>query len=386
MAPIWRVRDLNSLASMTFFNTPANQTFQAGRRRIRHPRATARTARGEPTGFPRVDCVEDKYMGHRDIIAIGGSAGAVDAVGRLCRDLPADLAATLFIVIHVGARGNNLLAGIFDARSPIAISTAVDGEIPLPGHAYVAPAGRHLLVIDGVVRLGGGPRENMARPAIDPLFRSAALSFGPRVIGVVLTGMLNDGASGLADIKRCGGITVVQNPADACVPDMPWGALHASDVDYRAPLADMAALLTRLAGEEAGPPVAVPPDIGTEVGIALGRRSDSEVLARFSHPVALSCPGCGGVMSQVGHRPPLRFRCQVGHAYTAEALAAEKEGSVDEAVRVALRIMEERAVLTGQMADDARRTGRGAAADSYEERLRESRAHARILRRAMKEP
>lgn len=323
--------------------------------------------------------------GLRDIIAIGGSAGAVDAVKQLCRDLPADLAAKLFIVIHVGARGNDLLAGIFNGDSPITITTAVDGETMLPGHAYVAPADRHLLLLDNVVRLGQGPRENMARPAIDPLFRSVAVSFGPRVIAVVLTGMLNDGASGLADVKRCGGIAVVQNPSDAFASSMPWGALRATDVDYRAPITDMAALLINLTGEAAGLPVEVPEDIRSEVEIALGRRSDSQVLAGFAHPVALSCPACGGVMSQVERQPPLRFRCQVGHAYTAEALAMEKEGTVDEAVRVALRIMEERAVLTSKMADEARRAGRNAAADSYLQRVEESRAYAETLRQAIKD-
>ncbi|HEY3779421.1 MAG TPA: chemotaxis protein CheB [Rhizomicrobium sp.] len=324
-------------------------------------------------------------MSRRDIIAIGGSSGAVEAVKRLCRELPGDLAATIFIVIHVGAEGNNLLADIFDSQSAISVSTAVDGEELKPGHAYVAAADRHLLVIDNVLRLGRGPRENMARPAIDPLFRSVGVSFGPRTIAVVLTGMLNDGASGLADVKRCGGITIVQNPADAAAPDMPWGALQGSDVDYRAPLSKMAALLIKLAGEDAGPPVQIPEDIKTEVEIALGRRSDTETLAKFADPVALSCPACNGVLSQIKRGPPLRFRCQVGHSYTAEALATEKEESVDEAIRVALRIMEERATLTQKMADDARRSGRDIAAASYEGRIHESRAHANILRQAISE-
>lgn len=195
--------------------------------------------------------------------------------------------------------------------------------------------------------------------------------------------MLNDGTSGLADVKRCGGTTVVQNPADAVAPDMPRGALRGSDVDYRAPLSEMATLLIRLAGEEAGPAVDIPEDIVSEVEIALGRRSDSEVLAKFSDPVALSCPACGGVLSQIQRWPPLRFRCQVGHSYTADALATEKEGTVDEAIRVALRIVEERAVLTQKMADDARQTGRGAAAASYEQRVSESRAYADTLRQAI---
>lgn len=320
----------------------------------------------------------------RDIIAVGGSLGAVDAVKQLCSDLPPDFLATMLIVIHVGAEGNNLLAGIFDAHSPITVTTANEGEPLERGRAYVAPADHHLLVIDNELRLGRGPRENMARPAIDPLFRSVGIAYGSRAIAVVLTGLLNDGAAGLADIKRCGGITVVQSPTDAFAADMPWGALKASDVDYRAPLSEMAGLLVKLAGEEAGPTPKIPDDIKTEVEIALGRRADSEVLARFADPVPLSCPACGGVLSQV-KRPPLRFRCQVGHSYTAEALATEKEGTVDEAVRVALRIMEERAVLTEKLAEDARRSGRQAAANSYDERVDESRAYAEVLRRAIEE-
>lgn len=324
-------------------------------------------------------------MSRRDVIAIGGSLGAIDAVRKLCRELPADFAENIFIVIHVGAAGNDLLAGIFDQDSAFPVGTAVDGEPLRRGRAYVAPADHHLLIIDHTVRLGRGPRENMARPAIDPLFRSVAVSFGSRVIALVLSGMLNDGASGLADVKRCGGTTVVQNPSDSPAPDMPWGALRGSDVDYRAPLSDMAPLLVKLAGEEAGRPVDVPEDIKSEVEIALGRRSDTEILANFSKPVALSCPACGGVLSQINRWPPLRFRCQVGHSYTAEALATVGEGSVDEAIRVALRIMEERAVLAQKMADDARRSGRGAAAASYEQRVRESRAYADTLRQGIKD-
>jgi two-component system chemotaxis response regulator CheB len=321
-------------------------------------------------------------MDGHDIIAIGGSLGAVDAVTRLCRDLPGNLDATIFIAIHVGAYCNDLLANIFASKSPLPVTTAIDGETIKRGHAYVAPADRHLLVVENVIRLGRGPRENMARPAIDPLFRSVAISFGPRVIGLVLTGMLNDGAAGLADVKRCGGIAIVQNPADAVAADMPLGALRASDVDYRAPLSDIASLLVKLRSEAAGAPMLIPEDIKSEVGIALGRRSDSEVLAKIAVPVPLSCPSCGGVLSEI-KRAPLRFRCQVGHGYTAEALASEKEGTVDEALRVALRIMEERVVLTEKLAREARLSGREAAASSYERTISENRAYAEILRRAV---
>ncbi|HVB89868.1 MAG TPA: chemotaxis protein CheB [Beijerinckiaceae bacterium] len=324
-------------------------------------------------------------MSRRDIIAIGGFLGAVEAVRKLCRDLPADLAATLFIFIHVGTRGKNLLAGIIYAQSALSVRTAVDDEILRRGHVYVAPPDRHLLVMGDVIKLGRGPRENMARPAIDPLFRSVGMSCGPRCIAVVLSGLLNDGAAGLADVKRCGGTTVVQNPADAAAQDMPRGALTTSDVDYRADIADMGPLLVRLAGEDAGAAAEIPEDIKGEVAIALGRRADSTVLAKLAEPVALTCPDCGGVLSQMKRSPPLRFRCQVGHAYTAEALVTEKDGPLDEAVRVALRIMEERALLTEKMADDARRDGREAAASSLLQRASESRAYAQTLRRGLEQ-
>lgn len=319
---------------------------------------------------------------HR-IIAIGGSLGAVDAVKRLCGAFPPDLAASLAIVIHVGAEGNNFLAGIFQEISVIHVRTAVDGEPLQQGHAYIAPADHHLLVIGDVIRLGRGPRENLARPAIDPLFRSVAVNYGPRAIAVVLSGMLNDGVAGLSDLKRCGGITVVQNPGDAVAPDMPLGALRASDVDYRASLADLDDLLVKLTKETVGPAPPIPEDILLEVEIALGRSTNAEEVMRLGEPVPLSCPACGGVLSQIRRLPPLRFRCQVGHAYTAETLETEKEDTIDEAMRVALRIVEERAVLTGKMAEEARRSGRPAAAAIYDQRSRECRGYEEILRKAV---
>jgi two-component system chemotaxis response regulator CheB len=317
------------------------------------------------------------------LIAVGGSAGAIPAIREICRGLTPDIPAAVCIVIHVGARGANLLAGMFGERCPLPFVTAADGQKLEPGHAYVGAADRHLLVIDGALRLGGGPRENLARPAIDPLLRSAGFSYGPRSIGVVLTGTLNDGAAGLADLKRCGGVTVVQNPADAEAPEMPLEALKASEVDYRAPLAELGGLLTTLARLPPGPSSAPPRDLELEIEIALGRPVGAEDLLGLADPVALSCPGCGGVLSQMRHSP-LRFRCQVGHGYTAETLAAEQENSVDEAMRVALRIIEERATLTERMAKDARVAGMLFSAQSYETKAKESRRQVKVLREAIR--
>src|SRR5438477_4528718 len=142
--------------------------------------------------------------------------------------------------------------------------------------------------------------------------------------------MLNDGAAGLAAVKQCGGLTVVQNPADARADSMPLGALRASDVDYRASAAELGGLLAKLVQEPAGPPVPIPPEIGLGVEIGLGRALDTPTLSKIAHPVALSCPSCGGVLSEVRDKPPLRYRCQVGHAFTAEVLEREQLGAVDE--------------------------------------------------------
>ncbi|MDQ2764961.1 MAG: chemotaxis protein CheB, partial [Pseudomonadota bacterium] len=167
-------------------------------------------------------------------------------IRQICAGLPVDLPASVLIAVHVGSVGRNLLGGILDSDGPLPAATAVDGDPLQRTRIYVAPADHHLVIEGDFIRLGRGPRENMARPAIDPLFRSAGISAGPKAIGLLLSGMLNDGASGLADLKRCGGVSVVQNSLDAVEGEMPRTALLASNIDYRAPAADLAALLSRL--------------------------------------------------------------------------------------------------------------------------------------------
>jgi two-component system chemotaxis response regulator CheB len=317
----------------------------------------------------------------RDIIAIGGSAGSGAVLRALVGGLSSDIPASIFVSTHMPTNSPGLLSEILSIRSSIPVSQAIDGQPIEPGHVYVAAPDRHLLVIDRTIRLGEGPRENMVRPAIDPLFRSAALSFGPRVIGVVLTGMLNDGASGLHAIKSCGGTAVVQSPTDAEAEQMPLAALEAADVDHVVPARDMAQLLTALAGSDAGPAATPRDDLRLEVQIAAGARLGSDALRRIATPSPLSCPDCHGVLSEVRDSRPLRYRCQIGHAHTADVLASHGE-EVDEAIRVAMRVMEERVTLVERMAKDARDTGRAAVADLYESRAEEYRRYATTLRDA----
>jgi two-component system chemotaxis response regulator CheB len=322
-------------------------------------------------------------MGNRDIIVIGGSAGAAAPLKEILAQLPVDVPAAIFIVLHIPARGVGILSTVVSAAGKLPVRQAENGMAIENGHIYLAAPDHHLLLLENRIMLGRGPRENMARPAIDPLFRSAALHYGPRVIGVVLSGLLSDGATGLNAIKRCGGIALVQDPQDAIADEMPLRALEATTVDLCVPGARIGDVLFDLARETPGTVLPVPPEIRLEVEIAAGDRIGSDMLAPLADPAALTCPSCGGVLSRIKEGHPLRFRCQVGHGYTADALAKEQEGRVDEALRVALRIIEERAELVHRMAEDGRMSGRLAVAKMYAARAAEYRQYADMIRRVM---
>jgi two-component system, chemotaxis family, protein-glutamate methylesterase/glutaminase len=317
----------------------------------------------------------------RDLVCIGGSSGAVEPLRTILPGLPDDFPASIIIVLHVASGSTGVFSAIASA-SRMPVHRAEDGMLLQQGNVYIAPPDHHLLTLAGRLRLGNGPRENCSRPAIDPLFRSAAVSFGPRAVAVLLSGMLSDGAAGLAAVKRCGGIALVQAPRDALAPDMPLAALEATPVDLSADAADLIPAIERFVRDVPGPSVAVPDDIRLEVEIAAGNRLGSDRLRQVAEPVAITCPDCGGVLSEMANGAPLRFRCQVGHAYNADALLAKQESQVDEAVRVALRIIEERVELLSRMCRDAARVGRKTAAELYAERAEEYRGYADILRKA----
>ncbi|MCP3468761.1 chemotaxis protein CheB [Bradyrhizobium sp. CCGUVB1N3] len=322
-------------------------------------------------------------MSNRDIVVIGGSAGATAPLKQILGRLPVDLPAAIFIVLHIPPQGIGILSTVASSAGKLPVRQAENGMRIEPGHVYIAAPDHHLLLSGDHVLLGRGPRENMARPAIDALFRSAALHHGPRVIGVVLSGLLSDGAAGLNAIKRCGGITLVQEPSDAIADEMPRRALVATTIDLCMAGTAIGDVLSDLVREPAGVALPIPADIRLEVEIAAGNRIGTNSLATMADPVALTCPGCGDVLSEVKGSRPMRFRCQVGHAYIADTLAREQEGRVDEALRVALRIIEERAELVQRMASDGRRGGRSAVAEMYDTRAAEYREYADLIRRVV---
>ncbi|MBP0495346.1 chemotaxis protein CheB [Roseomonas indoligenes] len=319
----------------------------------------------------------------RDVVAIGGSLGSGAVLRRLLIELPADFPAAILITTHMPSNGPVHLAETLALRSRIPVRQAVDGQPIEPGQVIVAAPNRHLLAVDGAVVLGTGPRENMTRPAIDPLFRSVALTYGPRAVGLVLSGLLNDGASGLYAIKAMGGTAMAQHPLDAEAGDMPRAALEAVEADAVGRAEELAGMLASIAGTPAGPSLPPAPELELEVAIAIGRRLGSDQLRSLADPAPLTCPHCHGVLSEVKGGGPLRYRCQIGHAFTAEAIVASQEAGVGDALRIAMRVMEERVELVARMAKDARETGRRAVAELYEARAAEYAGYAATLRRAV---
>ena len=294
-------------------------------------------------------------MDNRDVIVIGGSAGGTSAVTRLVGGLPADLPAAVLITIHRGLDSPGLLAEILAAAGPLPAATAEEGQPLERGRIYVAPSDRHLLVGRDHVHVRRGPRENRARPAIDPLFRSAAVNCSSRVIGVVLSGMLNDGSSGLQAIKRCGGLAVVQDPRDAAVPDMPRNALMYANVDEVLPLAGIAPLLTKLATSSRPlPPAEVPEEIRLEALIAAQELTVMPDQHRFGSLAELTCPDCHGAMQEIREDGLVRYRCHTGHAFTLEALSLSQGEAWERTLYTAMRAQQEQAMLCRRLAKEAR--------------------------------
>lgn len=317
-------------------------------------------------------------MPHRDIIVVGASAGGVEALQELVAGLPVDLPAAVFVVLHMAPHSPGVLGEILDRAGPLPCAQAVDGDPIRPGRVYVARPDFHLLLKPQLVRVVQGPRENSSRPAIDPLFRSAALAYGQRVIGVVLTGLLDDGTAGLYSIKQQGGLAVIQDPLDAMFGDMPRNALEKVAVDYVLPLADIPAALARLTREEIGVEAhAVPDRLILENQIAEGVMEDFSTVGT---PSIFSCPECGGVLQEIREGEPLRYRCQVGHAYTAKTLADGQAERLEEALWSALRMLEERANLDRRIAEDARRRAITEIIGHFEARALEAEQSAEVIR------
>lgn len=295
--------------------------------------------------------------GH-DMIVIGASAGGVEALMMVVRGLPRDLPAALFVVLHTPPSGESALPQILSHAGPLPVAHPRDGDPIEHGRIYVAPPDYHLLIERDRIRLVRGPRENRYRPAVDPLFRSAARAYGPRVIAVVLSGMLDDGAAGIAAVHARGGIGIVQDPNDALFPSMPTSAMRYDTPQHVAPARDIGPLLARLAREPTRTAEKEVPEVmekETEIAeMKMGALNDPD---KPGTPSVFGCPECGGVLWEMRDGPMLRYRCRVGHAYTADSLLSEQSTHLEAALWAALRGLEEKASLVHRLADRTRDAG-----------------------------
>jgi two-component system chemotaxis response regulator CheB len=322
--------------------------------------------------------------GH-DIIVIGASAGGVETLTNLVMQLPEDLPATIFVVQHTSPTNTSYLADILDRASLLPVTEAKDGESFHQTHIYVAPPDHHLLVKPGHMRLNRGPRENRVRPAIDPLFRSAAVAYGARVIGIILTGLQDDGTAGLLAVKRCGGITIVQHPEDAMHPEMPRSALAHVDVDHCVPLLKMGALLHRLTRQAPAETPPIPQDITAELEI-VERLSDSiEREEELGALAPLTCPECGGPLWELHADKLPRYRCRLGHAFSAESLLAGQSDVIEMALWMAVRTMEERSRILTLLAHDHRERGHHRLEENFREQAADLKTHAQHIRQLLLE-
>ena len=316
----------------------------------------------------------------------------MEALTFLVQQLPADFPAAIFIVLHVPPYGSSVLPEILSRRGPLPAVHAVDGQTIQRGHIYIAPPDRHLIVKDGVLRITRGPNENGHRPAIDPLFRSAARTYGSRVIGLVLTGMLDDGTAGLQAVKMRGGLAVVQDPDEAMFSAMPRNAMENVAVDEVLTLAEIVPTLVRLAQkspEETMDSTALPPaspeqqtELAVEADIAEMDMAAIE-KERAGSPSGFTCPECHGALWELQKGELIHFRCRVGHAYSPDSLLADQAESLEDALWIALRALEESAALAERLKERSQGRGHALAATRFAEQAHDAWQRAQIVRQAL---
>lgn len=297
---------------------------------------------------------------------LGASAGGIGVLQTILSALPWDFPGSLFIVLHTSEDSPGLLPEILNRTSRLPVLYAVHNAPILPTRVYVAPAGqRHMLLNRGKILLQAGPRENRNRPSIDGLFRSASFTYGNQVIGVILTGNLDDGSAGLADIKSRGGLAIVQDPDQAMAPSMPSSAIESTDIDFILPAEEIGPKLVELVGSET---------VTQSQPISNGGRNMSAGGQTYA------CPECGGVLQEVQESHMLRFRCRVGHMYSPDSLMADQTEGVEKALWAAIRSMEEQAEFSDRLAANSRQKKRARLARRFSEKAQTNRDNADILR------
>lgn len=326
-------------------------------------------------------------MAKRNIIVIGASSGGFTAIRELVRSLPGDLEAAIFIVWHMSPDVEGILPRTLNKISSLRSEHAKDHEPIINGRVYIAPPDHHLILEKDEIRITKGPKENRFRPAVDPLFRSAAYTFGPRVIGIILSGALDDGTAGLWLIKQRGGIAIVQNPSEAEVSGMPESALRQVDVNYTLRVPEMAPVLSALVQSEAVPETKQPHELQErtqmEIDIAMGKKLPHDDILQFGERSPYTCPECHGVLSAFRDGNILRYRCHTGHSFSVESLLTAFTEMIEVNLWSAIRNMQETLILLNHCGDHYASKNKPREAAAYFKKAREMDNRIQIVRMAV---
>jgi two-component system chemotaxis response regulator CheB len=324
------------------------------------------------------------------VIVVGASAGGITAVRTLLNKLPTDIPAAIFIVVHTSPDGPGMLATVLNRATRLTVVNAEDGELIRDGCVYVAPPDYHLIIADRHLRLTHGPREHRFRPAVDPLFRTAAEHYGARTIGIVLSGHMADGTHGMALINQAGGVTMVQHPDEAQVPSMPLNAMRRGGIDYVLPIEEMATVIMGLLmkGRQRGTrksPRKRP--LKTEIPTPERPGTDALRTHEFKEPLSpFTCPDCGGTLREIKEKELVRYRCHVGHGFNSESLRDGMDEKLEETLWSALRAIEENIELRSRMLTRAKNRSLTAFTDTLEQEIAEMKPRASALRRLLAGP
>lgn len=329
------------------------------------------------------------------IVVIGTSAGGLDALKTIVADFDVPFNAAIFIVWHMPPNSIGILSTVLTKSGKLGAAYAKDSEPIENGRIYIAPPDHHMVIEGGFVRISHGPKENLFRPAIDPLFRSAAFEYGNRSIGVILTGGLDDGTAGLWAIKQCGGVAIVQDPKEAVAPGMPENALRVVSADYVLPVKEIGKLVVKLIEDDVlswreesalkADTHEVKRELKMEVAIALGDGAASQTYFSSNELSPYTCPECHGVLAKVSGEKVDRFRCHTGHAYTTESLLSAMSDDIEKNLWSSARILEESMMMLNQLGDHMAESGQLNAAAHYFQKANDSEKHLRLLRSMLSE-
>ncbi len=335
------------------------------------------------------ESVVSERMEKRNILVIGASAGGFEVIKQIVQALPADLDASIFIVWHIAPEVRGILPDVINAIGTIPAKHAEDNEVIAGNMIYVAPPDHHLVLEKGLIRITRGPRENRFRPAVDPLFRSAAMAYGPRVVGIILSGALDDGTAGLKNVKKHGGIAIVQDPADASVAGMPASAVRNVAVDHIIPASGIADLLIYYASTTATAAekhkVHESERLTHEIAIAMDDKTNALQLFESGVLTPFTCPECHGVLASIREDNLVRFRCHTGHSFTGDSLLAELSDNIEATLWTAIRSVQESEMLLNAIGDHYAHLNDAQLAAAYFRKAKEASSRVQLLRNIVRE-